>query len=275
MGYSWQFSTSPLWLKRPSCLISLPFQLWAPLNPTGAEEILTIFVINLIRAYAGWKIKYELRCLYFSVRLSYFLKTLRWSSWISIGLKTCGISCSGVGNHLTMAPSCGVKLFRPLWSALYMLKSPADTTTRYLSVSVVGALSQNVNICPDHWRFFRPKCHICILLESQFPLQLPAKMPAFTSRLDIWRAKGSRQHNPQSINLKQAIMWILHQMKMKPEVATNEAKLLSVPSSDFRIDLVQNLLDQIITFDNMWMESRTPKWTILFKEPGLLFHFLH
>lgn len=40
-------------------------------------------------------------------------------------------------------------------------------------------------------------------------------------------------------------------MKIKPEVATNEAKLLSVLSSDFRIDLVQNLLDQIIHFDNM------------------------
>lgn len=44
-------------------------------------------------------------------------------------------------------------------------------------------------------------------------------------------------------------------MKIKPEVATDEAKLLSVPSSG----LVQNLLDQIINFDTMWMESRTPK----------------
>lgn len=96
------------------------------------------------------------------------------------------------GNHLTTAPPCGEKLLHSCsCSMLYsvfvlicipldgvlplsrMLKVPPETKAGYkrglLSVFEVGSLSQNVNICPDHWRLFNPKCHICILLESQFP----------------------------------------------------------------------------------------------------------
>lgn len=133
------------------------------------------------------------------------------------------------GNHLTIAPSCGENYYSysptllclqsciqgdGVLPSLYMLKSPAETKTRYehrlLSVSVVGAHSQNVNICPDHWRFFNLKCHICILLESQFPQQLSAKIHPFSFRLDNWRGKASRHSKPQSINLQWAKVWIPH-----------------------------------------------------------------
>ena len=110
--------------------------------------------------------------------------------------------------HLICIPRDGVLPFSR------MLKVPPETKAGYecsfLSVSEVGTLSQNVNICPDHRRFIIQKCHICILLESQLPPLLSAKIHNFTARLEIWE-KACRHSKPQSINRQLAIKWLLQQ----------------------------------------------------------------